>query len=175
MSSPPRKTPSTPVRASLHKPQGIEGTARRVARGTPPEAQAAGGWFRRSGCDNPRTVLEHWEAWGTRDEHAIMSYFSDDAIYHNIPVAPIVGAVAIRSTVRAFLQLFVSVQVETLSMTSHDEVVHTERINHYQGFNGNVVALPVAGALYLSRGLIYLWRDYFDLASFETQSGVKFG
>jgi limonene-1,2-epoxide hydrolase len=51
--------------------------------------------------------------------------------------------------------------------------VHTERIDHFNVFNGKVVALPVAGTLYLSRGKITLWCDYFDLATFEMQSGIK--
>lgn len=132
-------------------------------------------WFRRVGCEKARTVIELWEAWGARDADAIMSYFSDDATYHNVPVAPIVGAVAIRATVQAFLQLFHTVRIETLAMASHGEVVHTERINHFHVVNGNVVMLPVAGTLYLSGGRIYLWRDYFDLAAFESQTGVRLG
>ena len=146
----------------------------RMARGTL-DPQVNGRWFRRSDSDNQRTVLDFWQAWAARDEQAIMSYFSDDATYHNIPVAPIVGGAAIRSRVQSFLQLFVSVDIETLSIATHGEVVHTERTVHYQMFNGNMVSLPVSGTLYLSRRHIYLWRDYFDLATFETQSGVRLG
>jgi limonene-1,2-epoxide hydrolase len=87
-------------------------------------------------------------------------------------VAPLVGAVAIRATVRAFLQAFTTVKIETVSLACRGDVVHTERIDHFNVFNGKVVALPVAGTLYLSRGKITLWRDYFDLATFETQSGI---
>ena len=122
--------------------------------------------------DNERIVLEFWDAWAAKDEEAIMRQFSDDATYHNIPVAPLVGATAIRATVRAFLQAFVTVKIETVSLASQGDVVHTERIDHFNVFNGNVVALPVAGTLYLAHGRIRLWRDYFDLATFETQSGI---
>jgi limonene-1,2-epoxide hydrolase len=122
--------------------------------------------------DNERIVCDLWAAWGARDEAAVMGHFSDEAIYHNMPVAPLVGIAAIRATVRAFLQAFITVEIETVSLASLGDVVHTERIDHFQVFNGNVVALPVAGTLYLSRGKITLWRDYFDLATFEAQSGI---
>jgi len=119
-----------------------------------------------------RVILDFWDAWGSRNEAAIMSFFRDDATYHNIPVAPVVGATAIRATVHAFLQLFLTVRIETISIAAERGVVHTERIDHFGVANGNVVNLPVAGTLYLCYGKILLWRDYFDLATFEAQSGV---
>jgi limonene-1,2-epoxide hydrolase len=170
--STPRRRSSSSIRRVLLQRSAVDLLAATSAGAT---AQAPYRWFRRSGCDNARAVLEFWEAWGTRDEEAIMSYFSDDATYHNVPVAPIVGAVAIRSTVQTFLQLFQSVRIETLSSAASGEVVHTERVDHFRVYNGNAVTLPVAGTLYMAGGKIYLWRDYFDLAAFESQSGIRLG
>lgn len=30
-------------------------------------------------------------AWGTGDIDSLVAFFTDDAVYHNIPLAPIVG------------------------------------------------------------------------------------
>ena len=120
-----------------------------------------------------RTILAFWDAWNAKCEDLIMSFFTADATYHNIPVDPIVGMDAIRSTVQAFLQLFAKVNIETISTAAKNGVVHTERVDHFTLGPGKIVKLPVAGVLYLTRGKIRLWRDYFDLASFERQSGVS--
>jgi len=119
-----------------------------------------------------RTILAFWDAWNAKCEDLIMSFFTPDATYHNIPVDPIVGMDAIRSTVQAFLQLFAKVNIETVSIAAKGGIVHTERLDRFTIGNGKVVKLPVAGVLYLTKGKIRLWRDYFDLATFEGQSGV---
>lgn len=120
-----------------------------------------------------RTVLDFWDTWNTKCEDKIMSFFTKDAEYHNIPVDPVIGIDAIRSLVGGFLNAFSVVNIVTLSIAAHNGVVHTERTDNFKVVNGKVVALPVAGTLYLTRGKIRLWRDYFDLATFEAQSGLK--
>jgi len=120
-----------------------------------------------------RTVLDFWDAWNTKCEDKIMSFFTKDAEYHNIPVDPVIGIDAISALVASFLAAFTSVNIVTLSIAAHNGVVHTERTDNFKVVNGRVVALPVAGTLYLTRGKIRLWRDYFDLATFEAQSGLK--
>jgi limonene-1,2-epoxide hydrolase len=120
-----------------------------------------------------RTVLDFWEAWNTKCEDKIMSFFTKDAEYHNIPVAPVVGIDAIRALVGGFLGVFASINIVTVSIAAHSGVVHTERTDNFKVVNGKTVVLPVAGTLYLAKGKIHLWRDYFDLATFEAQSGLK--
>jgi limonene-1,2-epoxide hydrolase len=121
---------------------------------------------------NAATVLAFWGAWAARDEAAIMSFFDCNAIYHNIPVAPIVGLDAIKTSVEGFLQIFTKINIVTVSMASANGVVHTQRMDNFMVVNGNTVALPVAGTLAIKNGLITEWNDYFDLATFESQSGV---
>ena len=37
------------------------------------------------------TVRRFCEAWGRKDLDEIVAFFSDAAVYHNIPLAPVVG------------------------------------------------------------------------------------
>ena len=46
------------------------------------------------------TVRRFIEAWKTRDLDRIMSFFSDDCVYHNIPVDPVQGTAAIRAVIQ---------------------------------------------------------------------------
>ena len=121
---------------------------------------------------NESIVLAFWAAWAAKDEAAIMSFFDEGATWHNVPVAPAVGRSAIKLLVDSFLSIFTKVEIETVTMASFGTSVHTERIDHFNVFNGKVVALPVAGILSFKNGLICQWNDYFDLATFESQSGV---
>lgn len=119
-----------------------------------------------------RTVLDFWDAWNAKCEDKIMSFFTREAEYHNIPVDPVIGIEAIRSLVDGFLSAFSVINIVTLSIAAHNGVVHTERTDNFKVVNGRVVTLPVAGTLYLTKGKIRLWRDYFDLATFTAQSGL---
>ena len=38
-----------------------------------------------------------------RDVPALMAFFTEDAVYHNIPLAPLVGHAAIASTLEQFI------------------------------------------------------------------------
>jgi limonene-1,2-epoxide hydrolase len=122
---------------------------------------------------NEAIVIAFWAAWAAKDEAAIMSFFDDGATWRNVPVSPAVGRNAIKALVDNFLSIFTAVNIETLTMASFGSSVHTERIDHFNVVNGKVVALPVAGILTFKNGLICQWNDYFDLATFESQSGVK--
>ena len=46
---------------------------------------------------NTDLVVSFCKEWSGRDIDKLMSYFTDDAIYHNIPVAPVQGKDGIRS------------------------------------------------------------------------------
>jgi len=131
--------------------------------------------YRTAQQTNEATVLAFWSAWAAKDEAAILSFFDEGATWHNIPVAPAIGRNAIKLLVDNFLSIFTAVNIETVTMASFGTSVHTERIDHFNVINGKVVALPVAGILSFKNGLICQWNDYFDLATFEAQSGVKLG
>lgn len=111
------------------------------------------------------------DAFNAADMERIMSHFADDAIYHNIPVAPVSGRAAIRAVVQRFMGMSSRVdwQVRNLAVTSTG-VVLTERVDRFL-IDGKWVELPVMGTFEVAGGKVTAWRDYFDMQQFQTQLG----
>jgi limonene-1,2-epoxide hydrolase len=103
------------------------------------------------------------------DIDALVELFADDAVYHNIPMDPIVGRDAIREALVGFLATLGEMSFDTLHILSDGPVVATERIDHFVR-DGRDIALPVAGFFEVDAdGRITAWRDYFDMAMFTSQ------
>ena len=114
--------------------------------------------------DNGAIVAAFCAAWGRGDTDAIVAAFTDDAVYHNIPMRPVEGRDAIAATIRQFLD-GATISFETLHQVVDGDVVMNERIDTIAQ-DGREVALPVMGVFELRDGKIAKWRDYFDLAMF---------
>lgn len=117
-------------------------------------------------------VLDFLGAWPERDLDRIMSFFAADAVYHNVPVAPIVGLPGIREIFRAFLDTFEHISLDIVRVAAEPGLVFAERIDRFS-IDGRRFELPVNGVFELSHGKIVRFSDYFDLATFERGSGMK--
>jgi limonene-1,2-epoxide hydrolase len=108
-------------------------------------------------------------AFNANDLERIMGFFTEDAVYHNIPVQPVKGTVAIRGMIQGFLGMATQVDwvIHQLAETQ-DGVVLTERTDRFL-IRGKWVELPVMGAFGLREGRISEWRDYFDMKQFQSQ------
>ena len=95
-------------------------------------------------------------------------FFSDDAMYHNIPLDPVNGRDAIRDTIGMFLGMADKVWFDTLHIVADGPIVMTERIDHFAQGDRDI-ALPVMGTFEVSDGKITAWRDYFDMEQFTNQ------
>ena len=95
-------------------------------------------------------------------------FFSDDAVYHNIPLDPVNGRDAIRDTIGMFLGMADKVWFDTLHIVADGPIVMTERIDHFAQGDRDI-ALPVMGAFEVNDGKITAWRDYFDMNQFTSQ------
>ncbi len=102
------------------------------------------------------------------DAEKAASYFSDDAVYHNIPLDPVNGREQIQATIAMFLGMAEKVWFETLHLVADGTIVMTERIDHFQ-VGGKDIGLPVMGTFEVEGGKITAWRDYFDMNQFTTQ------
>jgi limonene-1,2-epoxide hydrolase len=120
-----------------------------------------------------RRVRDFLSAWTGRDIDALCSYFAADAVYHNVPVAPITGIAGIRQIFVAFLEAFEAASLDVVSLAAAPGLVIAERIDRFTMRNGIRVVLPVTGVFELRGGRITRFSDYFDLADFERQSGLK--
>jgi len=101
----------------------------------------------------------------------ILEFFSEDAIYHNIPLDPAQGLPAIRAVLEQFISPDAKSKFEILNLASCGNVVLTERVDHLT-IQGKPVALPVMGAFEVGAdGRIEAWRDYFDMGQLTAQVG----
>ena len=120
-----------------------------------------------------RLVRAFLGAWTGRDIDTLCGYFADDAVYHNVPVAPIRGRAGIRQIFLAFLDAFEAASLDVVTLAAEPGLVIAERIDHFLMRNGNRITLPVTGVFEVRGGKITRFSDYFDLADFERQSGMK--
>jgi limonene-1,2-epoxide hydrolase len=118
---------------------------------------------------NAQVVRDFVAAFAANDLDRIMGFFAEDAVYHNVPVAPVKGTEAIRSVLQGFLGLASEVDW-IVHRLGEDEagVVLTERTDRFR-IRGKWVELRVMGAFELRDGRIAAWRDYFDMKQFQSQ------
>jgi limonene-1,2-epoxide hydrolase len=121
----------------------------------------------------PATIVEEFiaafiAAWPRGDSAALGSFFSEDAVYHNGPLDPVIGRGAIQATFAEFMGMGGHVDVDIVHMVAEGAIVMTERVDHFVG-NGGTFSLPVMGIMEVHDGAITAWRDYFDLNQFTAQ------
>ena len=116
-----------------------------------------------------QTVENFIDAWNEIDLPKIMSYFADDCVYHNIPMDPMEGVVAIRAFIEGFVGMAAEIRWEThhIGETSSGEVL-TERTDNFK-IGEKWVSIRVMGIFELRDGKLIAWRDYFDAAQFQSQ------
>jgi len=112
--------------------------------------------------DAERIVRDFCDALGKHDTEALRPYFTDDVVYHNIPLEPAVGIDDALAFIEGFFGMFESAVIENLHVAVRGDVVLTERIDTLTS-NGVVAPLPVMGTFELRDGKISAWRDYFDM------------
>jgi limonene-1,2-epoxide hydrolase len=119
--------------------------------------------------DPEAIVRDFCAAWSRRDVAELLAYFTEDAVYHNMPLAPATGTDAIRELLGLFVPPAEHIEFEMLHVASRGHVVFTERVDRFR-IGGRDVALPVAGVFEIRDGRIAAWRDYFDFATWQRQN-----
>lgn len=121
--------------------------------------------------DADKIVRDFCDAWGRADVDAIVDAFTDDGVYHNIPMAPCEGRDAIRKFISGlFAGMASSVTFDIRKQLVNGATVMNERVDTLVMSTGTV-ELPVCGVFELTPdGKISAWRDYFDAAQFSGQT-----
>jgi limonene-1,2-epoxide hydrolase len=109
-----------------------------------------------------QVVRTFCDAFDGRNAEALRPYFTDDVVYHNIPVDPAVGIDAAIAFIESFFGMCESMTIETVHLAVRGNVVLTERIDTFT-IGGVVAPLPVMGTFEVRDGRISAWRDYFDM------------
>lgn len=108
-------------------------------------------------------VTEFCAKWKNPDPEELARYFTEDGVYHNIPMAPVVGRTAIQTFIAEMTAGFDGIDFQIHRQVGADGVVFTERTDVMRSKDGRELALPVAGVFEMVDGKIAAWRDYFDL------------
>jgi limonene-1,2-epoxide hydrolase len=107
-------------------------------------------------------------AWADGDVGALIEFFTDDAVYHNMPISPVTGKDAIKATIDGFTAGVDRIEFRVSAIAASGDTVLTERVDAFYTA-ATTVELPVMGAFEVRDGKIAAWRDYFDLNQFMSQ------
>jgi limonene-1,2-epoxide hydrolase len=117
-----------------------------------------------------KVVSDLFAAWTRLNLDEVMTYFSEDAVWDNVPMAPAKGVSAIREMTNTFMKDASAFSAKILKSAHVGNVVFNERVDTIVMKNGKKADIPVAGMFELNdAGKIKVWRDYFDLATFTKQ------
>ena len=116
-------------------------------------------------------VTEFCKKWLTADPDELAGYFTEDAVYHNIPMAPVQGREAIKEFIAGFTAGFDGIDFQVHRQISDGNVVMNERTDVMRRKDGGEIPLPVTGVFEVVDGRIAAWRDYFDLATVTSAFG----
>jgi limonene-1,2-epoxide hydrolase len=104
----------------------------------------------------------------------LAAFFTNDAVYHNIPLAPVTGREAIAKTIASFIRPgapgIESIEFRVINIAANGPVVMTERVDVFR-LPGKSFELQVMGAFEVRDGKINAWRDYFDQNQFTSRMG----
>ena len=101
------------------------------------------------------------------DADALIAYFTEDAVYHNMPMDPAEGIEAVGEALKGVSQM-TSRGWEVVHQAANGNIVLNERVDRFL-MGDKEVAVQVCGVFEVREGKIARWRDYFDLASFRKQ------
>ncbi len=115
------------------------------------------------------TVTDFIDAIERMDVAGAVALAADDISYENMPIAPVVGREALTQVLTMFLGSADEVDWRILSQYESGNVVVNERLDRFRIGDG-WLELPVAGFFHVDgEGKIAVWRDYFDMGSYQRQ------
>jgi len=118
-----------------------------------------------------KTVSDLLAAWTKLDLDGIMSHFTEDGVWDNVPMnAPAKGKAAIREMTHGFLKDTTRFEAKILKTVHAGNTVMNERVDTLVMKSGKTAVVPVVGVFELNdAGKIVVWNDYFDLGTFTKQ------
>ncbi|HUI02194.1 MAG TPA: nuclear transport factor 2 family protein [Acidimicrobiales bacterium] len=115
---------------------------------------------------NDALVRSMLSAWERRDSAFILDHLTDDAVYHAMPLRPIVGKAALEPWVRSFERVPPG-RLEIHHQVVTGDVVMNERTDRIT-IEGTEVSLAICAVFEVDDGRLKAWREYFDLAGLQS-------
>ena len=104
----------------------------------------------------------------------LAAFFTDDAVYHNIPLAPVTGRKAIANNFATFIRPgppgIEGLEFRVINIAANGPVVMTERVDVFK-LPDRSFELEVMGTFEIRDGKINAWRDYFDMNQVTSRMG----
>ncbi|MHB8574202.1 MAG: nuclear transport factor 2 family protein [Dehalococcoidia bacterium] len=99
--------------------------------------------------------------------------FTEDGVWVNVPVAhrAVSGTAALAEAFTTFYERCHDVRFDLQHISGQDGVVLTERVDHFKdtAYGGCPVSIPAMASFELRDGKIAVWRDYWDLQTWQRQ------
>jgi limonene-1,2-epoxide hydrolase len=115
--------------------------------------------------NNKQIVSDFIAAWSSLDVDALVDYFSSDGTYYNMPIQPVSGHDNLRKFISQFLANWEKTDWEVVNIIADGDLVVAERVDRTI-VAGHPVDLPCVGVFEMRDGKIFVWRDYFDMATY---------
>ena len=114
---------------------------------------------------NEQIIRRFVAAWSNLDPEELVSYFTEDGVYFNIPAAPVQGADNLRQFIGGFIANWTKTDWDIVSLLAEGDLVMVERLDRTVA-GDKKVDLPCFGVFEMQDGKIKVWRDYFDMNTF---------
>jgi limonene-1,2-epoxide hydrolase len=115
---------------------------------------------------NEQVIREFIEAWSRLDPAELAGFFAEDGVYHNMPMAPVRGRENVQKLIQGFIAPWTQTTWDIRTLLSSGDIVVAERLDRTQAGEKSV-DLPCVGVFELEAGKIKVWRDYFDLGTYQ--------
>ena len=116
---------------------------------------------------NEQVIREFVEAWSRLDPAELANFFTEDGVYHNMPMAPVRGRENVQKLIQGFTASWTHTTWDIRTLLSSGDTVVAERLDRTQAGDKSV-DLPCVGVFELEAGKIKVWRDYFDLGTYQS-------
>jgi limonene-1,2-epoxide hydrolase len=115
---------------------------------------------------NEQVIRNFIEAWSRLDPEELAGYFAEDGVYQNMPAGAVSGRTNVENFIRGFSASWTETTWDLLNIVSSEAVVIAERLDRTRAGDKSV-ELPCVGVFELEAGKIKVWRDYFDIATYQ--------
>lgn len=120
--------------------------------------------------ENVQIIQNFINAWSRLDADELVSYFTEDGIYHNMPAAPVQDRKNLTEFISGFLANWTKTSWDTINIVGNGDIVIAARLDRTEV--GEIkIDLPCCGVFEMVDGKIKVWRDYFDMATFTKPFG----